>query len=80
MQPSSTANMGELARRLRERARGAFYDERLMRLGRRPLPFLGGGESRTQTATATTTRTNTSEALDTLAEIMRRALVEGLLP
>jgi len=26
MQPSSTANMGELARRLRERAKGAFYD------------------------------------------------------
>ena len=80
MQPSSTANMGELARRLRERAKGAFYDERLMRLGRRPLPFLVSGESRTATATATTTRTDTSGALDTLAEVMRRALVEGLLP
>lgn len=40
MQPSSTANMVELARLLRERARGAFHDERLVRLGRRPLPLV----------------------------------------
>ena len=80
MQPSSTGNMVELARRLREGAKGAFYDERLLRLGRRPLPFLAGGESRTQTATAVHTRTDTSGSLDTLAEVMRQALVEGLLP
>jgi hypothetical protein len=80
MQPSSTANMIELARRLREKARGAFHDERLLRLGRRPLPFLVGGASRSQTGKQTTTRTDTSAALDTLAEVMRRAVVEGLLP
>ncbi len=80
MQPSSTANMMELARRVREKATGAFYDERLLRLGRRPLPFLGGGESLSRTATATTTRSDTTSSLDVLAEIMRRALREGLLP
>jgi hypothetical protein len=80
MQPSTTANMVELARLLRERAKGAFYDERLLRLGRRPLPFLVGGESRSQTPTVTTTRTDTSASLDTLAEVMRRALMEALLP
>ncbi len=80
LQPSSTGNMVELARLLRERVKGAFYDERLLRLGRRPLPFLVHGESRSQTPTVTTTRTDTSGSLDTLAEVMRQALIEALLP
>lgn len=80
MSPSSTANMAELARTLRERATGAYYDERLLRLGRRALPLLAGGESRTRTATSTKTRTDTSGSLDLLAEVMRQALVRGLLP
>jgi hypothetical protein len=80
MRPSTTGNMVELARLLRERATRAFYDDRLLRLGRRPLPFLAGGESRLQTATVTKTVTDTSGSLDTLAEVMRRALKEGLLP
>ena len=80
MQPSSTGNMGEVARRLRENAKTAFYDERLLRLGRRPLPFLLGNDSRTETRAAVTTRSDTSESLDVLAEAMRQALAEGLLP
>jgi hypothetical protein len=80
MQPSSTGNMVELARTLRDGAKGAFYDERLLRLGRRSLPFLAGGESRSQTATLTKTRTDTSGSLDVLAEVMRQSLMQGLLP
>jgi len=80
MQPSSTGNMVELARMLRGKAKGAFYDERLLRLGRRPLPFLADGESRSQTASVTRTLTDTSGSLDTLAEVMRQALTKGLLP
>jgi hypothetical protein len=80
MHPSSAANMAELALRLRERAAGAFYDERLLRLGRRLLPFLGSGESYVRTATTTATHTDTSGSLDVLAEVMRRAVLEGLLP
>lgn len=80
MQPSSTANMVEIARLLRERAPGAYYDERLVRLGRRPLPFLARGESQSQTSTMTIARTDTSGALDVLAEVMRRALLESLIP
>jgi hypothetical protein len=80
LQPSSVANMAEVARRLRESAKGAFYDERLLRLARRSLPFLAGGESRSQTTTIVTRRTDTSGSLDVLAEVMRQALVEGLLP
>lgn len=80
MQPSSTVNMVELAGMLRDRARGAFYDDRLLRLGRRALPFLAGGESRSRTATLTTTRTDTRSSLDVLAEVMRQSLMQGLLP
>jgi hypothetical protein len=80
MSPSSTANMVEVGLRLRTKAPSAFYDERLLRLGRRPLPFLARGESRSQTATTATTRTDTRTALDVLAEVMRQAVAEGLLP
>ena len=80
MQPSSTANMVALARRLRALASGAFYDERLLRLGRRALPFLATGETRSGTATLTTLRTDTSGSLDVLAEVMRQAVAARLLP
>lgn len=80
LQPSSTANMAALARRLRDGAKGAFYDERLLRLGRRPLPFVTEGETRTVTKTAAVTRRDTTAALDVLAAVMREALAQGLLP
>jgi hypothetical protein len=80
MHPSSTANMIELALQLREKAKGAFYDERLLRLGRRSMPFLGSGESRVRTAATTVLHTDTSGTLDVLAEVMRRAVVERMLP
>jgi hypothetical protein len=80
MQPSSTANMAALAQRLRDRAKGAFHDDRLLRLGRRPLPFVAGRESRSRTAAGDTTRTDSSDSLDTLAEVLRQAVREGLLP
>jgi len=80
MQPSHAGNMAELTRRLREHAPGAFYDERLLRLGRRPLPFLAGKDSRSETASSVTTRSDTSESLDVLAEALRQAVAEGFLP
>jgi hypothetical protein len=80
MQPSSTANMAELARRLRERAKTAYFDNRLLQLGRRPLPFLAGGESSSRSGNTTVTHTSTSDTLDVLAEVMRQALAQGLLP
>ncbi len=80
MDASSTTNMIALARRLRERAKTAWYDERLLRLGRRPLPFVAGGESGHVTATTTVRRKDTRSSLDVLAEVMRRALATGLIP
>ncbi len=80
MQPSSTGNMVELARRVREKAKAAFHDDKLLRLGRRTLPFLGGGESHSSNRTVTVTSTTTSGSLDVLAEVMRQAVSERLLP
>ena len=79
MQPSSTANMAVLARRLREMARGAFYDERLLRLGRRPLPFVFGGESVAVTDSGVKRRVDTRRSLDVLAEAIRQGVVLGFL-
>jgi hypothetical protein len=80
MQPARTANMATLAKVLHERAPSAFYDERLMRLGRRPLPFVSGGESRFATSTRVETRASTSNGLDVLIEVMRQAVSQKLLP
>ena len=80
MQPTRTGNMVALARLLKERAPAAFYDERLMRLGRRPLPMFVGGETHAQEGNASQTRIDTSGGLELLAEILSRAVEEGLLP
>lgn len=80
MGPSRTANMAALAKLLRENAPGAFYDERLVRLGRRPLPFVVGGEAHVHTASVTSSRMDTASGLDVLAEVMHQALRAKLLP
>ncbi len=80
LHPSSAANMAEVARLLREKARGAFHDERLLRLGRRPLPFVLGSEGRATSGATTVTRTDSRASLDVLAEVLRQAVVAGLLP
>jgi hypothetical protein len=81
MQPTRMANMVTLARLLKERAPGAFHDERLLRLGRRPLPpFAGSGESLAQVGKTAQKRLDTSRGLDVLAEVLWCGVVEGLLP
>lgn len=81
-QPTRTANMVALARLLKERAPTAFHDERLLRLGRRPLPMFVGGEKheQSQSGKVSQTRIDTSGSLELLGEILWRALQEGLLP
>jgi hypothetical protein len=80
LQPSSTANMNTLSRRFQEQAKGAFHDDRLLRLGRRPLPFVAGNETRSTTSAMVVTRQDTAASLDVLAEVMRQAAGQGLLP
>jgi hypothetical protein len=79
-QPTRTANMVALARVLKERAPSAFYDERLLRLGRRPLPMFVGGEKHVQSGKSSQTSIDTSGGLELLGEVIARAVQEGLLP
>lgn len=79
MQPGRTANMLALAASLRAFAPAAFYDERLVRLGRRTLPFVLG-EARVQGEGVATTRQSTGAGLELLVEVLRRALLSGMLP
>jgi hypothetical protein len=72
LQSARTTNLGVLAHELMKRTPQAFHDHRLIRLGRRALPFiLGGGNER---------RSNTHAAVDVLAEVLDRAVRTGLLP
>jgi hypothetical protein len=79
-QPTRMANMVALARLLKERVPSAFYDERLVRLGRRPLPMFVGGETHTQAGKSSQTRVDTSGGLEVLGEVLWLAVQEGLLP
>jgi hypothetical protein len=80
LQPSSTANMVALDRRLQERTRHAFHDDRLLRLGRRPLAFVAARELRSGTAGMTVTSSDTASSLDVLAEVLHQAVAQALLP
>jgi hypothetical protein len=79
LQPSRTANLLELAKRIRAQAPAARYDERLVRLGRRSLPFGGKSEQRVATNTGTTLHTDTAGTVDILAEVLWCALRAGML-
>jgi hypothetical protein len=79
LQPSSTANMTTLAQRFRHLARGAFHDDRLLRLGRRPLPFVAGYGTHSATSAMVVDRQDTVASLDVLAEVIRQAVAGGLL-
>ena len=79
MQPSSGANMQELARQLREKSRGAFYDERLVRLGTRPLPFVTDAEWEAHSRVMSVHGSDRRATFDVLAEALHQAVVGGLL-
>lgn len=69
-----------LAKLLKERAPQAFYDERLVRLGRRPLPLFLRSHSNREATSPTTERTDTHVTLNLLSEALWRAVTEGVLP
>jgi hypothetical protein len=81
LQPSRTANFLELTKRVREKAPQAAYDERLVRLGRRSLPFGGlKGEQRVTTGKSSTLHTDTAGTVDILAELLWQAHKESWHP
>jgi hypothetical protein len=71
LQPARTANLGVLMQELRRRTPRAFHDDRLLRLGRRALPFVLGGSA---------ARSDTRSSVDVLAEVLDQAVRTGLLP
>ena len=71
LQPARTANLGVLTQELRRRAPRAFHDDRLLRLGRRTLPFVLGGNEQ---------RSSTRGSVDVLAAVLDQAVRTGLLP
>jgi hypothetical protein len=79
MQPSRIANMTVLMRRLCERAPEAFHDERLLRLGRRPLPFVVGDSTQTSTNNVSVRTVSSLPGMDVLAEVLRQAAALRLL-
>jgi len=79
MQPSRTANVGVVAAELKRRAPQAFHDDRLVRLGRRALPFLVGGERTVRAGGSEVRRQDTRGSVDVLAEVLDRAVRAGLL-
>ena len=79
LQPSRTANMGVIAEELKRRAPRAFHDDRLIRLGRRALPFVLGGEHAVRAGETDVRRTDTRGSVDVLAEVLDRAVRAGLL-
>jgi hypothetical protein len=80
MQPVRIANMATLARLLKEKAPHAFYDERLVRLGTRPLPFVMSAQPQLGGSGTVTTRSNTALGIELLAGILCQAVDERLLP
>lgn len=79
LQPARTANIGALAQELRRRTPQAFHDDRLVRLGRRALPFVLGGEAVARSGSSEVRRADTRGSVDVLAEVLDRAVQAGLL-
>jgi hypothetical protein len=69
-----------LAKLLREQAPQAFYDERLVRLGRRQLPAFLRSHANREPTSPTTEHTDTRVTLDLLSEALWLGVSEGVLP
>ncbi|HUM09703.1 MAG TPA: hypothetical protein VLT82_02025 [Myxococcaceae bacterium] len=79
LQPARAANLGVVAQELKRWAPAAFHDDRLVRLGRRSLPFVLGAEHVVRAAGAEIRRAETRSSVDVLAEVLDAAVRAGLL-
>lgn len=70
-QLSGPANVTWIAGELQRRAPKARYDDSLVQLGRRTLPFVGASES--------ASKVDRSDTVDVIAAVLHRACVLGLL-
>ncbi|HEY6910067.1 MAG TPA: hypothetical protein VI356_11900 [Myxococcales bacterium] len=67
IQPTRLGNMQLITASLRRRAPQARFDDRLLRLGKRPLPFIGSGE---RGAGAGQTHADTASSVDAIAWLL----------
>ncbi len=79
LQPARAANIGVVSQELKRRAPRAFHDDRLVRLGRRSLPFVFGGEQVLRSGGSEVRRSETRSSVDVLAEVLDQAVRAGLL-
>jgi hypothetical protein len=79
LQPTKLGNIQKIVERLRERAPGAYFDDRLLRLGRRSLPFSLAAPNTLREGKTATARTDTTSSVDVIAHLLLEGLREGLL-
>ena len=74
LQPTKLGNMQFLTDELLRRSPFARFDDRLLRLGKRPLPFIASGERMTGGGMKTTqTHADTSGSVDVIAYLLASA-------
>lgn len=80
LQSTKLGNINKVLQLLRERAPQAFFDDRLLRLGRRPLPFTLAAPSTVREGKTEVSRTDTSSSVDVIAHLLVQGVRERLLP
>ena len=73
LQSTKLGNMQFITQELQRRSPQARYDDRLLRLGKRPLPFIASGERSTGGLTSTQTHVDTSGSIDVIAYLLANA-------
>lgn len=80
LQSTKLGNIQKVVELLRQRAPHALYDDRLLRLGRRPLPFTIAAPPTLREGRTEVSRTDTGSSVDVLAHLLVDGLREGLWP
>jgi hypothetical protein len=80
LQSTKLGNINKVVQLLRARAPQAVFDDRLLRLGRRPLPFTLAAPTTLREGQTATSRMDTSSSADVIAHLLVAGLREGLLP
>jgi hypothetical protein len=80
LQSTKLGNMNWIGEELRRRGKKAVFDDRLVRLGRRMLPFIVPGGGASSAGGVTVARTETASSVDVLAAALFAAVREGKLP
>ena len=80
LQSTKLGNVNKVVELLRQRAPKAHFDDRLLRLGRRPLPFTLAAPSTVREGKTEISRTDTSSSVDVVSHLLVEGFRQGLLP